>query len=151
MRLFSMFASQVSFSSTVSIAMVMDFPVALMVKANRNPRIPSTWSSTAAPTRSICNTMVVQDKSVCIGNVTIRVVVQDTPTRSICVVKYIYSKYSALEVYKRRVKATPVRRQENKKNPVWDSRLEMVWPLTGIAEVSYTLRSEHSEVRIHRG
>ena len=55
--------------------------------------------------------------------------------------------YSALQGYTR-VKATPVRRQENKKTPVWDSRLEMAWPLTGIAEVSYSLRFEHSEVSI---
>ena len=49
------------------------------------------------------------------------------------------------------VKATPVRRQEKiKKNAVWDtsSRLEMVWPLTGIAEVSYSWSFEHSKVSI---
>ena len=43
---------------------------------------------------------------------------------------------SALLGYKR-VKETPVRRQENKKIPIWESRQEMVWSLTGIAEVSY--------------
>ena len=34
------------------------------------------------------------------------------------------------------------------RNTVWDSRLELVWPLTGIAEVSYSLRFEHSEVSV---
>ena len=53
--------------------------------------------------------------------------------------------YSALQGYKC-VKVTPVRHQENKKT-VWGklSHQEMVWPLTGIAEVSYSLRFEHSE------
>ena len=58
---------------------------------------------------------------------------------------YTLMGYSALHGYKR-VKATPVCCQENKKRTVWDSRLEMVWPLTEIAEVSYSLSFEHSKV-----
>ena len=54
--------------------------------------------------------------------------------------------YSALLGYTREI-ATPVRREETKKKQ-WDSRLEMVWSLTGIAETSNSLRFEHSEVSI---
>ena len=46
------------------------------------------------------------------------------------------------------MKATPARRQENKKNPIWDSRREMVWPLVGLPKSVSDCVFEHPEVRI---